>query len=524
MTPTRSFRIYLVALSLLGLSLLGFLARLSPGAAWTLERASAAALWTLCLILAEISPIPLPRGGARVKLTPVLDLGALLVFGPAIACGLGLFSRLLAFGLERDGAGLRLATELSRAAVTLGGAGLAWCAAGGALSPGWIFPASPVRPLVAAPLAYFVLKTGVDTLLACLREGRPALALWRGATRWEPVHDLLLLPFGLLLAETWYEAGASGVALFLVPLLLARYSFRLWSDTKRAHLATVRTLVAVLDAGDPYTQGQAVRVTRYAGRVARHLGLPEGAREELEYGALLHDIGRRFLQHGVLLKRGRLEGDEVRMMQTHPQLGHDLIRSMPFMEGAAELVLCHHEQPDGRGYPRHLSGREIPPGARILMVAAAFDAMTVDRPYRRGMPAELACQELERCAGTQFFPEAVAALVELCRAGRLCEDFTPEELETVMQGSTVTNRYEGFLAELRMTFDAGEQPTIELSAELLARLEGAMARPVAATPVGQEAGAAPAPGAEGGGDPATDDVPEAADDQAEGDSRKAVNA
>lgn len=504
MSRTRSFRIYILTLAAVGLGLHLLLRSLSPGLAFTPALASGAALWTLLLMLAEISPIPLPRGGARAKLTPALDVGALCVFGPAMACGVGLLSRLLACGLQRERGGWRIGSELARAAVILGGTGLAWCAFHGPPAPGAVFPAAHVSALVGAPLAYFALKIGLDTLAACLLEHRSTLALWRTAVRWEMAHDLLFLPFGLLLGETWYESGSSGVALFLVPVLLARYSFRLWSDTKGAHLATVRTLVAVLDAGDPFTLGQAHRVTRYAGRVARHMGLPDPAREELEYGALLHDIGRRFLQHGVLLKRGRLEGDEVKMMQTHPQLGHDLLKGLPFMEGAAELVLSHHEQPDGRGYPRALPAEQIVPGARILMVAAAFDAMTVDRPYRKGMPAELACQELERCAGTQFFPEVVEALVGLYRSGRLCEDFTAEELDLYMKGSTVTNRYEGFLAELRMTFDSGEQPTIELSAELLARLEGAMARPVAATPVGEEA--------------------VRTDDQPGGDSRKVANA
>ncbi|HEY5998945.1 MAG TPA: HD domain-containing phosphohydrolase, partial [bacterium] len=99
------------------------------------------------------------------------------------------------------------------------------------------------------------------------------------------------------------------------------------------------------------------------------------------------------------------------------------------LEAAAEIVWTHHERPDGAGYPRRVSADQIPIGARVIMVCAAYDAMTEDRPYRRGLPSRAACEELRRHAGTQFFPDVVNAFVQLHDSGRLWEAFTRDELE-----------------------------------------------------------------------------------------------
>jgi hypothetical protein len=116
-------------------------------------------------------------------------------------------------------------------------------------------------------------------------------------------------------------------------------------------------------------------------------------------------------------------------MRTHPKVGHDILKSLHFLEGAAEIVYCHHEQPDRKGYPRGLSPDRIPMGSRIIMVVDAFDALTSDRPYRQGLPATTAYEELRRHAGTQFFQEVVEALIELHASGSLLDEIDLAELE-----------------------------------------------------------------------------------------------
>src|SRR5206468_2063398 len=121
--------------------------------------------------------------------------------------------------------------------------------------------------------------------------------------------------------------------------------------------------------------------------VAGHLGVLDEQLEQLEYGALLHDIGRTAILHDVLLRPRALDSKEQAMQRTHPTIGYEIVKGVPFLEEAAEIVYAHHEQPDGRGYPRGLTAEQIPLGAQIIMVAAAYDAMTEDRPYRKGLTA-----------------------------------------------------------------------------------------------------------------------------------------
>src|SRR5262249_19723331 len=199
--------------------------------------------------------------------------------------------------------------------------------------------------------------------------------------------------------------------------LIARYSYRVWDARRRTHLATVRALMSTIDAFDPFTRGHSYRISRYALRLARQFGLPERQCEEIEYGALLHDIGRTAIHLDILQSPRPLDDHERATLQTHPTIGYDVVKGLPFLGGAAEIVYAHHERPDGKGYPRGLHAEAIPMGARFIMVAAGFDAMTQDRPYRKGLPADVAYDELRRHAGTQFFPDVVDAFIELHKSG-----------------------------------------------------------------------------------------------------------
>jgi HD-GYP domain-containing protein (c-di-GMP phosphodiesterase class II) len=200
-------------------------------------------------------------------------------------------------------------------------------------------------------------------------------------------------------------------------------------DTRHSLLLTIRALMSVIDASDPFARGRSLRISRYSVRTARELGLPDTELENIELGALLHDIGRTALLHDVTLRPRPLDHGERAIVQTHPTIGWEMLGEIPGLEAAAEIVWSHHERPDGRGYPRALPADRITVGARTVMVCAAYDAMTEDRPYRRGLTARAACEELKRNSGTQFFPDVVEAFVRLHDTGRLWDDFSREELE-----------------------------------------------------------------------------------------------
>jgi HD-GYP domain-containing protein (c-di-GMP phosphodiesterase class II) len=131
----------------------------------------------------------------------------------------------------------------------------------------------------------------------------------------------------------------------------------------------------------------------------------------MQRGALLHDVGKIGVSDTILHKPGPLTDEEWVDMRRHPKIGHDMLKEISFLSGAAGIVLAHHERFDGKGYPRGLRADEIPLGARIFVIADTFDAMTSDRPYRAALPVETARDEIIRCSGTQFDPKCVQAFL-----------------------------------------------------------------------------------------------------------------
>jgi len=176
---------------------------------------------------------------------------------------------------------------------------------------------------------------------------------------------------------------------------------------------TLLALVRALDAREHETSDHSQRVVKYTEAIAERLSLRGPELEEIGRGALLHDIGKIGVPDAVLLKPAKLTTEEWKEMRRHPDIGYDMIRSIEFLNTPAAIVLSHQERFDGRGYPRCLRGEEIHIGARIFAVADTLDAMTSDRPYRKGTTFESAVDEIQRCAGSQFDPEVVRAFMDI---------------------------------------------------------------------------------------------------------------
>ncbi len=179
---------------------------------------------------------------------------------------------------------------------------------------------------------------------------------------------------------------------------------------------TVRALAATLELRDDETAGHSERVTELGLRLAGLVAPELAGDRQLEYGFLLHDLGKIGIPDSILRKRGTLDRDEMAVMRDHPTLGERIVAGIPYLGGLArDVVAAHHERWDGKGYPRGLAGTRIPLAARIFSVVDAFDAITSDRPYRRALLAEAALAEIAARAGTQFDPEVVGAFVLLVR-------------------------------------------------------------------------------------------------------------
>ena len=176
-----------------------------------------------------------------------------------------------------------------------------------------------------------------------------------------------------------------------------------------AYRSTLKALTAALETRDAETHGHSERVVTFSLRLGRELGLDKAQMTALEFGSLLHDIGKIGVPDAILRKPAKLDEAEWAKMREHPLHGQQILREIAFLEGAARVVAQHHERWDGSGYPLRLEGEEIDLNARIFAVADAFDAMISDRVYRRGRSYEAAAEELDAWAGRQFDPQVVAA-------------------------------------------------------------------------------------------------------------------
>ena len=184
-------------------------------------------------------------------------------------------------------------------------------------------------------------------------------------------------------------------------------------EVEDSYESTLQALVTALDFRDNETQGHSYRVVEYAVLVAGCMGLGEPELTWIRRGAILHDVGKIGVSDAVLRKPGKLVASEWDEMKRHPEMGYQMLRHIPFLEPALDIVLSHQERFDGTGYPRGLKGEEIPKGARIFSVVDTFDAMTSDRPYRAAMSIEAARDEITRCAGTQFDPRVSEAFCSI---------------------------------------------------------------------------------------------------------------
>jgi putative nucleotidyltransferase with HDIG domain len=176
-----------------------------------------------------------------------------------------------------------------------------------------------------------------------------------------------------------------------------------------AYRSTLKALTAALETRDLETHGHSERVVSYSMRLGREYGLDRKLVKSLEFGSLLHDIGKIGVPDLILRKPAKLTAEEWVLMREHPLHGQQILRGIAFLEGAARVVAQHHEKWDGSGYPLGLSGEEIDVCARIFSVADAFDAITSNRVYRKGKPYEAAAQELDEWTGKQFDPKVVEA-------------------------------------------------------------------------------------------------------------------
>ena len=276
-------------------------------------------------------------------------------------------------------------------------------------------------------LGYFLTNSVLVSLAVSLSSERAFREIWSLNTRGVLGYDLGASLISVLVAwlytrfDLWLGFGSLGLVGVIIPIIAVRHVYGLYHQLEHSGQELLQVMVKAIEARDPYTSGHSVRVSEMSRAVAVELGLPAREIEQVETAALLHDVGKIHEEFAPLLrKEGRLTDEETALMQTHSAKSADLVNIISKFHGFIHAsVRHHHERWDGQGYPDGLSGKNIPLGARIILIADTIDAMTTDRPYRKRLTLDVVIAELQKCKGTQFDPELIEVVVGSVAVRRL---------------------------------------------------------------------------------------------------------
>lgn len=210
-------------------------------------------------------------------------------------------------------------------------------------------------------------------------------------------------------------------AVVLVIMIIDYYRTRSF-ELRRKHdeaiiTQSITTFVNFIDAKDPYTKGHSSRVALYAKEIARRMHMPPAEQRQLYYIALMHDVGKIGIPDAILNKKGALTPDERHIIESHTTIGGDMLKSFTSIDGIIEGALYHHERYDGKGYPRGMSGQDIPLYSRIICICDSYDAMSSNRCYRKHLDKETILSELHNNSGSQFDPNIVRYMIDMIEDG-----------------------------------------------------------------------------------------------------------
>lgn len=352
--------------------------------------------------------------GPFLAASAVINWAVLLVYGPRTLFPILLLSQFIYF-VVRKGDFLRALANSGQLALSAAAFWTVYRLFGG-MAPFTSFP--PLLPIVPAFAAHYAVNNLAVSTLFVIRDN----SKWGPFTLQVFISLALVYPgcflLGMLLAHAYLQSipvflAACGVV--AVGLILADRYFRLFEQSREAHVRTLCILTSLIELRDPQTAGHSARVARYAAALGKSLRLKKEVIEELNIAALLHDMGKLGVSEQILKKCGPLTLAESRVMRQHPLLGYDIAAKASLPDSISRAIRFHHEHFDGNGYPEGLHGSDIPILARMLAIADCFDAMTSDRAYRSTLTFEHALNEILAKAGTQFDPELVPAFAACVR-------------------------------------------------------------------------------------------------------------
>jgi len=382
---------------------------LLPDAFGANARLAGLAFWSVVTLVASALPVRMPRGTmVGVSIAPLI--AATVLGGPTAGAWVALIGttevremrgRIPWYGTLANHAGLLVPAVA--AGILMRALGVPGRGADDALT----FVAA-----VVGAGGFFTINATLTATAVSLQTDQPFRTVLIGDARGFATSLLGLAPLGWLMAQmymmTWWAS-----LLFALPLYTTRLAYHNFIEMREMFTQTITALAGAVDKRDPYTSKHSQRVKDIAGDIGRVMRLGESDLEALEWGGLLHDVGKIGVRDAVLLKQDKLNKEERALMNAHPVLGAEIILPVTRLSRELPIIRHHHEWYNGSGYPDRLIGDEIPLLARILHVADAFEAMTAARPYRMTpLTAEQALGELRKYAGIQFDPMVVDAFVK----------------------------------------------------------------------------------------------------------------
>ena len=372
--------------------------------------------WIVATMVASALPVRMPRGAVFAVSTSTI-MAATLLGGPAAGAWVGLVGTTELRELRGEVPWYGSLTNHGVIMIPAAAAGIAMWMLGvpptdaGSWSTQLASPAVFVTSLVGGAI-FLAMNVGLTGVIVSLRTGQSVTSVVVGESRSVATSILSLAPIGWLMAQI-YVIAAWASLLFALPLYMTRLAYQNYTEMREMFTQTITALAEAVDKRDPYTSKHSWRVKEIAGDIGRVMRLSEADLEALEWGGLLHDVGKIGVPDAVLLKQDRLTKEERTMMNSHPVLGYQIIRKVDRLSREMPIIRHHHEWYNGSGYPDRLIGDEIPLLARVLHVADSFEAMTAARPYRMvPLTHEEAIAELRKFAGIQFDPKIVDAFVQ----------------------------------------------------------------------------------------------------------------
>ncbi len=276
---------------------------------------------------------------------------------------------------------------------------------------------TPVLPDILLPsflylLIFLLFNSALMALLFRILSGVPFLQNLRyGFFSMLPTL-MMLAPLGFLMAYFFFVSPYIAL-IFFIPLLFARYAFKLYLDSRTQFMKTISTLTTAIEAKDEYTEGHSRRVGQYAVEIATRMNIKGVRIENIKVAAVLHDIGKIGIDDEILRKPGKLNDDEWARIMQHPSIGIHILEEVDMPQVVKDIIEYHHLRYDGKGYPTKRTERPIPLEVHIITLADAYDAMTSDRPYRSAMPEQDALENIVQGRGTQFHPDVVDVFLEM---------------------------------------------------------------------------------------------------------------